>query len=431
MLKGISFIWALLIFCISATSRYDLTLIARIPMGELLAFASLPLLFKQTRFAPYMPRIQLVACILLLWFLGVAISDLANANYFERFIRGCLKPVFCCLWFLFYMGVLQKDYRLLLFAPLGGVVGALQNYFMPQSFTAAYISSGGYEAVAYGLSPIVTSILSAIGLWLYGKSRLYSALCFFLTAVFLGAIGAPRNYLMVSLFCSGVVTYIWWMRVFGRGAIRLSFFRLAWIGCLVLSALIALYYAYLYSATQGWLGELQLAKFEDQSNTIFGSSPLGLVLAGRPQVFGAILALVDTPLLGTGSWTAWMMTDYFYEAMAIVGTDSSMLERIAEGGIAGVGHSIVMQIWLENGILAFAAMVMILWIAIKVFLAVLERDSLITPIIVAGFVAFLWNYFFSPFDTGTRKVIGMFFAMYVLNFPTIVAYGRVMIRRPR
>jgi hypothetical protein len=404
---------------VSATSRYDLPIGVRIPLSEVLAFSSIPILLRGVNLGPYMPRLQLVLGVLTLWFLGSVLSDVVNQNYFSRGIRGASKPVFTFLWMLFFVGVLQKDYRLLLFGVFGGVLASIQNYVMPQGFSEEYMAAGGYQAAAFGLTPIASSIAATFAIWLYMKHRLYSVIAYFTMAVLFVVIGAPRSGVAIALMNSLIMGYMWWVHSGrGRHRFRLSFGRLLMLGVLGTLALYGIYELYVLFAQNGWLGEYQQTKLASQSKTMFGNSPIGLVMAGRPQFFGALMALKDYPIWGSGSWTAWLMTDYFYEAMVVAGADPALLRRIVSSGAeAGVGHSVLLQIWLENGFLALIAMLATFWISTKVFLATIARDSWLTPIIVGSFVGFVWAFLFSPFDTHTRKVIGMFSALYILGYP--------------
>jgi hypothetical protein len=409
--------WALIIIIISATGRFDLTIIARIPLAEIIAFGCIPFLLGGRNFQPYMHRIQIVVILLGLWFLGVCLSDLVTGNYFERYIRGAMKPVFCFFWFLFYVGILLKDFRLLLLTPIGSILSALQNYLRPTSFTEDYVAAGGYESMVFGVEPIISACIGALVLWLYTKNRLYSVALMGLQFVILVLMGASRSSILVTFMSAGCLFYVWWTRSKHRKSFNLTISRVILLVLLAGFGLTCIYYAYVFAATEGWLGEIPQQKFASQSKTIFGSSPLGLVLAGRPQVYGAILGIIDTPIVGSGSWTAWLMGDYLYDAMSQVGSDPQILSAIANGAAAGVGHSIIFGTWLENGILSLFAMLGVLWITTKCFLVTLGKDSPIAPIIIIGYIGFLWAYFFSPFDVFHRRTIGFFFALYVINFP--------------
>ena len=417
-MKNLDYKWAFWIILVFSTTKFDLPFAIRLPLSEVLAFGSIPFLVSGVNLDPFMPRLKIIIGVLLFWFFGSIISDFVNANYIQRAIRGFSKPIFVFLWTLFFIIVLYKDYRLLLFGVFGAIIASVQNYVLPQSFTAESIAEGGYAAVAYGLTPIVNSCMVAGAVWLYLKNHIYSASAYLLMAVLLVSIGAPRSSIANNLMNSFIIGYIWWVHS-GRVRIQLNFGRLVIFAVLGIFVLYGIYELYVLLAKSGTLGEYAQKKFELQANTIFGDSPLGLFIGGRPQIFGALVALMDYPIFGSGSWTAWLMTDYFYDAMIIVGADKSTLQAIERGAEAGVGHSIILQIWLENGLLALIAMLCTLWICTKVFLRTIQHDNWLTPIIISSYTWFFWSFWFSPFDTNARQIIGMFFAMYIVGYPRV------------
>ena len=419
-MHGINLNWALWIFIVSASKSFDLPIAVRIPLSEALAFGSIPILLSKVKFGSLMPRLNFVIGLLLIWLLGSVISDFVNLNYFERGLRGASKPIFIFLWMLFFIGILVKDYRLLLFTVLGSIFASLQNILFPQDFTAEFIAQGGYAATAFGLTPLLKSLFFAVAVWSYPRSKVFSAACLFAMALSMGFLNAPRSAVAVSIMTSALVGY---MALSSTGGgiqrFRLSVGRLLVLGVLGLVLLYGIYESYVIFAQNGWLGDYQRDKLALQSKTVFGNSPIGLVIGGRPQIFGAMMALKDHFMLGSGSWTAYLMTNYFYDAMVFVGADSDTLKRLAQGAQAGVGHSILLQIWLENGLLALVALVSTLWIATKVFLQAISKSNLLTPIIILSYVSFFWNFWFSPFDTSARMEIGMFFALHVCAFPQV------------
>lgn len=406
-----------LVFCVGALTQFDVTLIARVPLGELLAFGSIPFLLNQGRFGKIAHRLTPVIWVLLIWTLGIILSDLFNGFIFMRFIRAFMKPLFCALWMLFFIGVILRDFRAIIFYPIGQVLASLQNYFAPRSFSEGYMQAGGYEAVAFGMEPIVSSLCLVFAVLMYRKNRLWAVIAFLGNAAGLLAIGAPRSAAAIAILNAGIVFYIWWTRSKGRRSFHLTKGRLFALGALGLLGGLSLYYTYVFAAGAGWLGEVQYAKLVDQQDTIFGSSPLGLVLGGRTFVFAAILGIIDQPLLGYGSWSGAFMSDYFFEAVQMVGTNTADIQRLVDKGGGGMaGHSILFQGWLENGILCAIALCVIgYWVA-REFLLLVQRDNRITPWVVALVTSFTWAFLFSPFGVESRITIGLFLAFHVLRF---------------
>jgi hypothetical protein len=415
--KKFSFGLCLLVFCVGALIQFDLTLIARVPLGELLAFGSVPFLLSGGRFGRISHRLAPVIWVLVIWVIGIILSDCFNGFVFLRFIRAFMKPLFCALWMLFFIGVILRDFRAIIFYPVGQVLANVQNYLAPRSFNAEYMQAGGYEAVAFGMVPIVSSVCLVFAVLMYRKGRLWAVLAFLTNAIAFLLLGAPRSSAALSILNAGIIFYIWWTRSKGRGLFHLTKGRLFALGLLGAVGCLSLYYTYVFAAGAGWLGEVQYAKLVDQQDTIFGSSPLGLVLGGRTYVFAAILGIIDQPILGHGSWTGWMMSDYFFEAVQMVGTSTSDIQRLIDSGGGGMaGHSVLFQGWLENGLLsAIALCVVAYWVA-REFLLMIQRDNRITPWVVVLTTNFTWSFLFSPFGVGTRMVIGLFFAFSILRF---------------
>ena len=407
----------LLIFLIGATSRYDLTLMARVPLSEVIAFLAIPFLLAGVNVKPLYKRLKPIVGIFLLWAFAIALSDVINGFVFERFIRAFARPVWCFLWMLFFIGVISRDFKALMLYPFGTMFAAFQNYFFPQDWTIDRIEAGGYHTVAYGLSPIVTSICLVLALYLYRINRLMAVAMFLVNAIVLTLAESPRNFVALALLNAAIIAYIWWTRREGGRIYQLTMKRVMVLGCLGFVACWGLYESYAYAAAEGLLGEMQRDKFIAQSRTIYGDSFIGLIIGGRTVVFGAILGIIDHPLWGTGSWTAWQMSNYYYSAVSMVGTSASDLQRFASAGMApGVGHSIFFAGWLENGLLAALALLAIAYFVFKEFLAVIQNDSRLAPLLIYFGTVFFWAFFFSPFGVSHRLIIGLFLAFYILQF---------------
>ena len=97
-----------LLFMVGATGKYDLALIARVPLSEIIAFGAIPFLLRGVPWSRFAHRMRTVLILLGLWVLGVIISDFVNTFEISRFVRGIAKPVWCFLWLLFFIGVLCK-----------------------------------------------------------------------------------------------------------------------------------------------------------------------------------------------------------------------------------------------------------------------------------------------------------------------------------
>ena len=407
----------LLVFCVGALIQFDVTLIARVPLGELLAFCAIPFLWRGLQLGPYSQRFGWVMAVLGIWAFGILLSDMFNLFIFQRFVRAFMKPAFSFLWMLFFAGILLRDFRALLFYPAGRVLASLQNYVAPRAFTEEYLQAGGYEAVAYGVMPIVLSCSLAMCVYIYRKHHLWSMCCFGFSAAVLLYFGSPRSAVGMQLFNAALVFYLWWVHSGRRRKFELSLGRLIGLGLGALICCTAIYYVYVFAALEGWLGELQYDKIIDQQKTIFGTTPLGLILGGRTEVFAAILAIIDNPFLGYGSWTGWMMADYYFEAVAMTGTDARDINLLLGNGGGGLaGHSVLFQGWMENGFLSAVALLAIAYRVFRQMLLLIQYDNRLAPLFISMGTSFAWSFMFSPFGVGTRIAIGLFLALYLTAF---------------
>jgi hypothetical protein len=408
---------SLLVFAVAATMSYDLDLIARIPLGEFLAFVSVPFLLSGIRLRQFSDRIKPIFWIFGLWVLGIAISDFVNGSTMVSFLKGFAKPVWCFFWMLFFLGILIKSPISLFWYPAGTVVASLQNYYLPQAWTLeAMGNEGSYEATAYGVVPILASLCVFLAVLIYRKSRLLASGIFLFYAIVLLWVGAPRSSAAIALLLAMAIGYMAWRNHFtsiGRSRVlTIKAVVLYGVGAFLASML--LFELYVFAASNHMLGDYQYQKYVVQSGTIFGNSILGLILGGRAQVFGGILAILDNPFLGYGSWSGIGLSNYFYDAVAYVGTDARELSALVNSmRMPGPGHSILFQGWMENGLLAAIAFLTIAWIGVKQLLLLVQNEHWLTPWFLNIGIGFGWSFLFSPFGVGARVVIGLYLALYL------------------
>lgn len=409
--------WPLIAFLIGATSSYDLNLLGRVPLSELIAFSSIPFLVKGAIRVSYKSQVKLVLFATLLWLFGIFISDLIASTDLEDFLRAMMKPIFTIAWALFVLGVLARDKKALLMIPFGEIIATIQNYIAPQSYTASNILSGGYAEVAYGIGPIINSVGVAASLLVYQRSKIYASLCLVVTSLVMGYAGGTRSGMALLLLSALFILYT---HFFSFKKKRVSVYSPAKRIFLTISVIVivaGLFETYIYAANAGWLGEAQQAKLYDQSDNKFGLTPLGLLLGGRAEVFGGILVIIDRPIVGYGSWTAWQMSDYFFDAIQIVGADKRLGDTLRSGVYPGIGHSVLIVAWLENSILAFVAVSILLYSVLKFVSRAVQTDSYLRGYILILAMPLIWSFLASPFSNSVRFQLGFILALFVANYP--------------
>lgn len=406
-----------LMFVIGATSTFDFSLVGRVTLAEVIAFVFIPYLWLNKRESFFNQNLIKCFWIISLMFVGVAISDFINQNYFWFSARALARPVFMLGFLLFFIPVLKRDPLSIVAMVYGQVLAGVIKYIRPSQFEdAGTLDLESYAGIAFRVIPLVSAIVIALAVWVYPRSRLVASCCFIVGGAAVVWFSGPRSTTLNWVLAASIVACVWFLKAKTRGRrIELSKTRLALLGASALGVLSLVYAAYVYAAPRGYLGETQERKMLEQSETVFGASPLGLVLAGRPQCYGAVLGVIDRPIFGHGSWRHDLTSIYVFEAIASVGTDPGLIDIMTRGGgAAGAGHSVIMQAWVENGFLPAFALIAAMLIIIKVGIYSIRYDNRMTPYFIITIISFGWAFLFSPPGMWLRFSIGLFMAFYVV-----------------
>ena len=168
-------------------------------------------------------------------------------------------------------------------------------------------------------------------------------------------------------------------------------------------------FTYGYFASSGSLGEVTREKYEFQT-----SGSLSLLQAGRTESLASIQAILDSPLLGHGSWAR----DSHYVDI--------LNERLLEAGYS-IGahnesdliptHSHVLGAWVESGVVGA-----VFWSYIMYLLAValynnFQNRTRYSSLFFYILLGLGWEVVFSPFGLNSRFIdpIGIIAALILLR----------------
>ena len=172
--------------------------------------------------------------------------------------------------------------------------------------------------------------------------------------------------------------------------------------CIAIVGVFCMHTLYRVAATQGWLGEEALNKYEQQTQG--DTSIRALLLGGRMESFCGLIACVDKPIVGFGPW-AKDENGYVSDFLAKYGTyeDSinymeAMERNLAKGKTARMipCHAYITEFWCWYGIFG-----LLFWVyVIFVLLRYLMQDCWVVPQwfmwLAASIPSYLWGVFFSP-----------------------------------
>jgi hypothetical protein len=187
----------------------------------------------------------------------------------------------------------------------------------------------------------------------------------------------------------------------------------------VLIGMIGIYSVYQYAAKSGKLGEDARAKYESQS-----SGEYGVLLGGRVEMLASVPAVIDSPILGHGSFAKdpkYLIMEQ--QALALLGYESAGdldPESFEEGDIPT--HSHLMGAWVSAGIVGGLLWGWIWLLAAKTLLRTYPPGIKLLPL--ASYAAFqlLWDILFSPYGAQMR-LITPFYVVIIMNYLGIARPG--------
>ncbi len=148
------------------------------------------------------------------------------------------------------------------------------------------------------------------------------------------------------------------------------------------------------AASAGWLGADAEARHEMQSGQ------LGVLVGGRSEILVTTQAIVDSPILGHGSWAK----DFAYVDLLAERLSSLGYEVGAEFSDAGLipAHSYLMGSWVWAGILGglfwLAILAMAVWLMANLYAFRVD----LAPLLVFSTMLLMWNILFSPYGFNGR-----------------------------
>ena len=380
-----------------AVSFLEITIIGRLIVTEILLLAILPWLWR-VRDRPPLPRWFLV--LWAGWLLSQIVTDVVVGSALRDYARGWAGIVFTLTNFAGILVLVSTPRRARLFALGLAVAGLLGFLFVPNPFAAD-------DPWKWGLAVPVVLVVAA------GLSGRVGARWPWLTVAVFVAFGSLnlmlgyRSLGGVALLAAG---YLSLCAVVSRqqSAAPQSTFRpvlgivfLATAGLVV----VALYSA---AASQGLLGPEAQAKYANQAGAF------GAILGGRPEALVSSQAILDSPVVGHGSWAK----DPYYAKLLAERQQAFGYEVTPEyvGTDLIPAHSFLLGSWVWAGLLGaafwFAVAAVSVWLLANLYPIRLE----VAPILVFSAMSLLWNIAFSPYGFSNRITAPYGIALCLLGF---------------
>ena len=390
---------ALVAFLAPAMVWVEVRVIGRLFVSELILLGLLPFLYlaRGRMLAAPLPRTFLALGAL--WLASQMLTDVVRETEFEDYFRGWAKigfflANFCVLYMLLY----GSRQRIVLFG-FGIAVGGYLTYWLnPSEFADSYPWKFGVGIATTMLAVLVTQWRAYPANFILRALPLLSVGVVHLTLGYRSMVGV----LMLSLAYMAAQWMVGRRRVVPapsplRGLLFL-------VVCAVVGAGTIQFYGIM--AESGYLDERSTFTYERQKVGEFG-----VLLGGRPEILASSRAVMDSPILGHGSWAHGADYAAYLLDARLLGYDTPLSIGLKEDIIPS--HSHLVGAWVEAGILGAVFWAWVAFLCLRVLsCAYLIRDRMVTMIAFIGFIL-LWDIVSSPFG-GDRRLLTAWYVVLMM-----------------
>ncbi len=393
----------ILVFLIPLSGFIELHLVGRLFAPDMIMLVLSPFLMMSMgrRLADPLPKMFIVLG--LVWLLGQVVTDIVRHIPFHDYARGWAKIAFTLINFcVIYLLINNRPRRIILYA--AGLVGGgiLGFYLNPNIYTAGHPWKFG---VGWPLTLLI--IISAALFMDYRRQHRLLAIGL---VAFAAAFNVYMGFRSLGGICFLTTTYLilqlFWRRRYAH-AMRVKPRNIVLPGLVLVFAGFVVMEAYEHAAGSGLLGEASREKYEVQA-----MGKYGLLLGSRSEILVAGQAVMDSPLLGHGSWAKnWNYAELFVELKHRLG--------YAAGSVNELGliptHSHIMGAWVEAGILGAIFWFWVLLLTVRTLASLYQTKTRLAPLVVFFATTLIWDVFFSPYGA-ERRFVTPYYAIVMIIF---------------
>lgn len=385
----------LLVFVIGLLSAIYVNVGGNLYLAEIVLLVLLPYLLytrlKMLNFSQVRPIIILG----LGWLLNQIITDIYRGTLFADVIKGwALIVVFLTNFISLYLLIFPSIRRIAL-ALLGVSLGLiLQGVLQPTDNMLL-------NKWKYGTGFAVILLVS-IGIYFVSnkKNIRFLGWSFILILVALFSFYESSRALGGVALLSAIVTMFRFTLIGNGIARRISNpLNIALAVILLFFTAFGIIQIYGYAAEQGYLGDSAQAVYQSQS-----SGELGVLLGGRREWLPATRAIMDSPILGYGSYAR--STDYGQYLFELANLGYKVNETQVSSYLAARDfiptHSHFLQGWVWAGILGGLFWLYILSLVIRALIKTFRFPTGLFMATTSMGIYAIWNILFSPLSNSLR-----------------------------
>jgi hypothetical protein len=329
-----------------------------------------------------------------IWLVSQIVTDLVRESVSEDYLRGWIKIVFVLINFIVVWLVVCGSRRRFIIYTVGISLGTIAAYYVHPSADAIL------SPWKFSLGVPVTMLVALVG----ARFKEFRILGVLLPLSLLAVGHVYQDCRMLAAIA--LITAIYSMFLMSQERESLGPMRRAALILVVVTVIGGFGSIYSYYAKQGAFGKYAQQKTEAQS-----AGEGGALLGGRREILASSQAIIDSPILGHGSWAR----DPKYSALLQERSDDLGYKRFQGGKLDDLipTHSYIFGSWVDGGIAGGIFWLYILIYTVYTTFNASGKEPLLPFFAFAGLML-TWDTLFSPLGTPTRFVAPFFVAAVIL-----------------
>lgn len=359
-------------------------------LPETVLLLALPALYLEQGRPRIDRRLTVTVTLGLVWLWAQICSDIYRGSSFHDYSRGWADIIMTLTNLCALALLLRGERRLLVAYGWGVTAGFVLEYLLAPSELARG------DAWKFGLSMPAT-----LGVALLVSRRGYSQRWVPTAALLaIGGVNLIFGFRSLAGVCVLAAAYCALQRIAARKGLQSVKFSITRtlvvcaIGAVIGYGFVQLYGHY---ARAGSLGTHAAATYAAEVGG------LGLLINGRIENYGSVLAIRDSPLIGWGSWA--------HGQRYVDATRNAVAPRpYTQADDTIPVHSHIFWAWVDAGVFGALIWFWILWLAIRVLGTLFRIAEPITPVISFLVILLVWDLFFSPYGA-ERRLLTPYYAI--------------------
>jgi hypothetical protein len=161
-------------------------------------------------------------------------------------------------------------------------------------------------------------------------------------------------------------------------------------------------YGYSQLAQHGYLGPAAAKKYAAQDQGQFG-----VITRGRPEIFISTQAVLDSPVVGHGSWAKDPRYVQLLRARGFQLSPGLVQQPLIPT------HSYIMGAWVDGGILGVPIWLWVFALAVRALFVAYRSNHPLVPLASFASLSLLWDIVFSPYGGSSRLVVPFYVLLLV------------------